>query len=71
MYTINIYKFTLLTVGKKKKKYFELIKSYKHIDTKEVSKKAIDIKKIYYDNHFYIDIVDEKTKNQMIKEGMK
>ena len=71
MYTINIYKFTLLTVGKRKKKYFELIKSYKHIDTKEVSKKAIDIKKIYYDNHFYIDIVDEKTKNQMIKEGMK
>ena len=71
MYTINIYKFTLLTVGKRKKKYFELIKSYKHIDTKKVSKKSIDIKKIYYDNHFYIDIVDEKTKNQMIKEGMK
>ena len=26
MYTINIYKFTLLKVGKKKKKYFELNK---------------------------------------------
>ena len=71
MYTINIYKFTLLKVGKRKKKYFELIKSYKHIDTKEVSKKAIEVKKIYYDNHFYIEIVDEKTKNEMIKEGMR
>ena len=71
MYTINIYKFTLLKVGKRKKKYFELIKSYKHIDTKEVSKKAIDIKKIYYDNHYYIDIVDETTKQEMIKKGMK
>lgn len=70
MYTINIYKFTLLKVGKRKKKYFELIKRYKHIDAKEVSKQAIDIKKIYYDNHFYIDIVDEKTKNEMIKKGM-
>lgn len=70
MYTINIYKFTLLKVGKRKKKYFELIKSYKHINSKDLSKQAIDIKKIYYDNHFYIDIVDETTKNQMIKKGM-
>ena len=71
MYTINIYKFTLLKVGKKKKKYFELLKSYKHIDAKNLSKQAIDIKKIYYDNHYYIDIVDEKTKNEMIREGMR
>ena len=71
MYTINIYKFTLLKVGKRKKKYFELLKSYKHIDAKNLSKQAIDIKKIYYDNHYYIDIVDEKTKNEMIREGMR
>ena len=71
MYTINIYKFTLLKVGKKKKKYFELLKSYKHIDAKNLSKQAIDIKKIYYDNHYYIDIVNEKTKNEMIREGMR
>ena len=71
MYTINIYKFTLLKVGKRKKKYFELIKSYKHINSKDLSKQAIDIKKIYYDNHFYIDIVDETTKHEMIKKGMK
>lgn len=71
MYTINIYKFTLLKVGKRKKKYFELIKSYKHINSKELSKQAINIKKIYYDNHFYIDIVDENTNKCMIKEGMK
>ena len=71
MYTINIYKFTLLKVGKRKKKYFELIKSYKHIDKKNLSKQAIEVKKIYYDNHFYIDIEDEKTKNEMIKEGMR
>lgn len=70
MYTINIYKFTLLKVGKRKKKYFELLKSYKHIDKKDLSKQAINIKKIYYDNHFYIDIVDEKTNNCMIKKGM-
>ena len=71
MYTINIYKFTLLKVGKRKKKYFELIKSYKHINSKDLSKQAIDIKKIYYDNHFYIDIVDETTKHEMIKKGMR
>ena len=70
MYTINIYKFTLLKVGKRKKKYFELLKSYKHIDAKNLSKQAIDIKKIYYDNHYYIDIVDETTKQEMIKKGM-
>lgn len=68
MYTINIYKFILLKVGKRKTKYFELIKSYKHINTKEVSSRAINIKKIYYDNHFYIDIVDEKTKKEMIQK---
>ena len=71
MYTINIYKFTLLKVGKRKKKYFELIDTYKHINLKELSNQAINVKKIYYDNHFYIDIVDEKTKNEMIKKGMK
>ena len=71
MYTINIYKFTLLKVGKGKKKYFELLKSYKHINSKDLSKQAINIKKIYYDNHYYIDIVDENTNNCMIKEGMK
>ena len=70
MYTINIYKFTLLKVGKRKKKYFELIKSYKHINSKDLSTKAIEVKKVYYDNHFYIDIVDEKTNNCMIKKGM-
>ena len=70
MYTINIYKFTLLKVGKRKKKYFELLKSYRHINSKDLSTKAINIKKIYYDNHYYIDIVHEKTKNQMIKKGM-
>ena len=70
MYTINIYKFTLLKVGKRKKKYFELIDSYKHIKSKDLSKQAIDIKKIYYDNHYYIDIVDETTKHEMIKKGM-
>lgn len=70
MYTINIYKFTLLKVGKRKKKYFELIKSYKHINSKELSGQAINAKKIYYDNHFYIDIVDETTKYEMIKKGM-
>ena len=71
MYTINIYKFTLLKVGKRKKKYFELIDSYKHINSKYLSTKAIEVKKIYYDNHFYIDIIDEKTNNEMIKKGMK
>lgn len=71
MYTINIYKFTLLKVGKRKKKYFELVESYKHINSKDLSKQAIEAKKVYYDNHFYIDIVDEKTKNEMIKKGMK
>lgn len=71
MYTINIYKFTLLKVGKRKKKYFELIDTYKHINLKELSNQAINVKKIYYDNHFYIDIVDEKTKNEMIMKGMK
>lgn len=70
MYTINIYKFTPLKVGKRKKKYFELIKSYKHINSKELSNQAINAKKIYYDNHFYIDIVDENTNNCMIKKGM-
>lgn len=70
MYTINIYKFTLLKVGKRKKKYFELIKSYKHINSKELSGQAINAKKVYYDNHFYIDIVDETTNNCMIKKGM-
>ena len=71
MYTINIYKFTLLKVGKRKKKYFELIESYKHINSKDLSTKAIEVKKGYYDNHFYIDIVDEKTKNEIIREGIK
>lgn len=70
MYTINIYKFTLLKVGKRKKKYFELIDSYKHINSKELSTQAINAKKVYYDNHFYIDIVDETTNNCMIKKGM-
>jgi hypothetical protein len=70
MYTINIYKFTLLKVGKRKKKYFELVDCYKHINSKELSNQAINAKKVYYDNHFYIDIVDEKTKNEMIKKGM-
>lgn len=66
MYTINIYKFILLKVGKRKTIYFELIKSYKHINIRELSSKAINIKKVYYDNHFYVDIVDEKTKSEMI-----
>lgn len=70
MYTINIYKFTLLKVGKRKKKYFELLKSYKHIDAKEVSKKDLELRKIYNDWNIYSDIVDEKTKNEMIKKGM-
>lgn len=70
MYTINIYKFTLLKVGKRKKKYFELLESYEHINSKELSGQAINAKKVYYDNHFYIDIVDETTNNCMIKKGM-
>lgn len=70
MYTINIYKFILLKVGKRKTKYFELIKSYRHINIKELSNKAINIKKVYYDNHFYIDIVDEKTKSEMITKKL-
>lgn len=70
MYTINIYKFTLLKVGKRKKKYFELLESYKHIDAKEVSKKSLELSKIYNGWNSYIDIVDEKTKNEMIKKGM-
>lgn len=70
MYTINIYKFTLLKVGKRKKKYFELLESYKHIDAKEVSKKSLELSKIHNSWNSYIDIVDEKTKNEMIKKGM-
>lgn len=70
MYTINIYKFTLLKVGKRKKKYFELLESYKHINAKEVSKKSLELSKIYNGWNSYIDIVDEKTKNEMIKKGM-
>lgn len=70
MYTINIYKFTLLKVGKRKKKYFELLESYKHIDVKEVSKKDLELRKIYNDWNIYSDIVDETTKNEMIKKGM-
>lgn len=71
MYTINIYKFTLLKVGKRKKKYFELIESYKHIDAKELSKKDIELHKIYYEWNIYSDIVNEKTNNCIIKEGLK
>lgn len=71
MYTINIFKFTLIKVGKRKKKYFELVKTYKHINTKELSKKAIELKKEYYDSYYYLDIVDEHTNNCMIKEGIK
>lgn len=70
MYTINIYKFTLLKVGKRKKKYFELLESYKHINAKEVSKKSLELCKTYNNWNSYIDIVDEKTKNEMIKKGM-
>lgn len=70
MYTINIYKFTLLKVGKRKKKYFELIKSYKHINAKEVSKKSLELSRIYKAWNNYIDIVDETTKYEMIKKGM-
>lgn len=70
MYTINIYKFTLLKVGKRKKKYFELLESYKHINAKEVSKKSLELSKIHNNWNSYIDIVDEKTKNEMIKKGM-
>lgn len=70
MYTINIYKFTLLKVGKRKKKYFELLESYKHINAKEVSKKSLELNRIYNGWNSYIDIVDEKTKNEMIKKGM-
>jgi hypothetical protein len=70
MYTINIYKFTLLKVGKRKKKYFELLESYKHINAKEVSKKSLELSRIYNGWNSYIDIVDEKTKNEMIKKGM-
>lgn len=70
MYTINIYKFTLLKVGKRKKKYFELIESYKHIDAKEVSKKDIELRKIYNDWNIYSDIVNEETNNYIIKKGM-
>lgn len=70
MYTINIYKFTLLKVGKRKKKYFELLESYKHIDAKEVSKKDLELRKIYNGWNIYSDIVDETTNNCMIKKGM-
>ena len=70
MYTINIYKFTLLKVGKRKKKYFELLKSYKHINSKDLTKKELELRKIYNDCNIYSDIVDETTKNQMIKKGM-
>lgn len=70
MYTINIYKFTLLKVGKRKKKYFELLESYKHINAKEVSKKSLELSRIYKAWNNYIDIVDETTKYEMIKKGM-
>lgn len=70
MYTINIYKFTLLKVGKRKKKYFELLGSYKHIDTKEVSKKSLELSKIYNGWNIYSDIVDETTKHEIITKGM-
>lgn len=70
MYTINIFKFTLLKVGKRKKKYFELLESYKHIDAKEVSKKDLELRKIYKGWNIYSDIIDEKTKYEMIKKGM-
>lgn len=70
MYTINIYKFTLLKVGKRKKKYFELLESYKRIDAKEVSKKDLELRKIYNGWNIYSDIIDEKTKYEMIKKGM-
>lgn len=70
MYTINIYKFTLLKVGKRKKKYFELLESYKHIDAKEVSKKSLELSKIYNEWNIYSDIIDENTNMCMIKKGM-
>lgn len=70
MYTINIYKFTLLKVGKRKKKYFELLESYKHINAKEVSKKSLELSRIYKAWNNYIDIVDENTNMCMIKKGM-
>lgn len=70
MYTINIYKFTLLKVGKRKKKYFELLESYKHINAKEVSKKSLELSKIHSNWNNYIDIVDENTNMCMIKKGM-
>lgn len=71
MYTINIYKFTLLKVGKRKKKYFELLESYKHIDTKDLTKKDLELRKKYNDWNIYTDFVNEKTKHSVIKEGMK
>ena len=70
MYTINIYKFTLLKVGKRKKKYFELLKSYKHIDAKDLTKKDLELRKIYNDWNIYTDFVNEKTKHSVIKKGM-
>ena len=70
MYTINIYKFTLLKVGKRKKKYFELLRSYKHIEAKDLTKKDLELRKIYNDWNIYSDIVDEKTKYEMIKKGV-
>lgn len=70
MYTINIYKFTLLKVGKRKKKYFELLKSYKHIDAKDLTKKDLELRKIYNDWNIYTDFVNEKTKHSVITKGM-
>lgn len=70
MYTINIYKFTLLKVGKRKKKYFELLGSYKHIEAKDLTKKDLELRKIYNDWNIYTDFVNEKTKHEIIKKGM-
>ena len=57
MYTININKIDFIYKGKRKKKIITTIKTIDNIPLKELSKKVIEIKRLYREWYYNIEFI--------------